>query len=131
MRSLEEYILESKRSMGQVQFKCHVTNEIIPDESVIEYCVSDKNGLVELFERMNNDEFGNPEEYIVCLAVWGLGNALIVETDMPMKFNETPDGGVIVNVDDDRDAYDANTINNSSDYDGIVIFDEKTFMSWR
>lgn len=129
MKSLVDFLNEGIKGSDHPRFKCSTTDKIIPENKVLEYAVSDNKELQELFDRMFRGEFGN--DYIICLAWWALGKTLVVNTETQLRFENTPEGGVIVNVDDDRDAYDLFTLKKSSDFDGIVLFNKKDFMSWK
>ena len=94
MKNLKKYtetcisINEHIKSLKHPRFVCSRTKEEISSDKILEYSVSNRAELAELFNRMYDGEFGNNDKFIVCLAKWALGNTLIVNTEDTFKYED-------------------------------------------
>ena len=122
MKSLVEYINE--RGPAPFRLKCSVSGKTIPDDMVL--CIGMKNeeNVLRVFKKLENNKFDN---YVICRIIeTDTTYHNVVDTENTFRYEKT-DGGIIVNNDDDREFYTAETV--LDDAIGIVVFDRKKFES--
>lgn len=122
MKSLVEYINE--RGPAPLRLKCSVSGKTIPDDMVL--CIGMKNeeSVLRVFKKLENNQF---DDYVICRIIeTDTTYHNVVDTENTFRY-EKADGGIIVNNDDDREFYTAETI--LDDGIGIVVFDRKKFES--
>ncbi len=123
MKSLVEYINE--RGPAPFRLKCSESGNRIPDNIVLGIAIENENSIKRIFNKLENKEFGNDNEYVICKIIETDSSYYnIVDTSNIYKY-ESSDNGIIVNVDDDREIYNYDTILN--DNIGIVVFNRKKF----
>ena len=122
MKSLVEYIYE--RGHASLRLKCSVSGKAIPDDMVLSIGMKNEESVLRVFKKLENNQFDN---YVICRIIeTDTTYHNVVDTENTFKY-EKADGGIIVNNDDDREFYTAETILN--DGIGIVVFDRKKFES--
>ena len=122
MKSLVEYINE--RGPASFRLKCSVTGKTIPDDMVLGIGMKNEESVLRIFKKLENNQF---EDYVICRIIeTDTTYHCVVDTENTFKY-EKADGGIIVNNDDDRELYTAETV--LDDAIGIVVFDRKKFES--
>ena len=123
MKSLVEYINE--RGPASFRLKCSVSGKAIPDEMVLDIGMKNNESVLRVFKKLANKEFG--DDYVICRIIESDPTYHnVVDTENTFRY-EKGDGGIIVNNDDDREIYTAETV--LDDAIGIVVFDRKKFES--
>lgn len=123
MKSLVEYINE--RGPAPLRLKCSVTGKTIPDDMVLAIGMKNEENVLRVFKKLADKQFG--DDYVICRIIENdTTYHNIVDTENTFSY-EDADGGIIVNNDDDREFYTAETV--LDDGIGIVVFDRKKFES--
>ena len=120
MKSLVEYINE--RGAAPLRLKCSVSGKTIPDNIVL--CIGMKNeeNVLRVFNKLANKQY---DDYVICRIIkTDTTYHNVVDTENTFSY-ENSDGGIIVNNDDEREFYTAETV--LDDAIGIVVFDRKKF----
>lgn len=121
MKSLVEYINE--RGPAPLRLKCSVTGKNIPDNIVLDAGMKNAESIVRVFNNLKNNKFN--DNYVICRIIENdTTYRNVVDTENTFRY-ENSDGGIIVNNDDDREFYTAETL--LDDAIGIVVFDRKKF----
>lgn len=121
MKSLVEYINE--RGPAPLRLKCSVTGKNIPDNIVLDAGIKNAESIARVFNNLKNNKFN--DNYIICRIIENdTTHHNVVDTENTFRY-ENSDGGIIVNNDDDREFYTAETL--LDDAIGIVVFDRKKF----
>lgn len=127
MKSLVDYINE--RGAAPLRLKCSESGNHIPDNIVLGIAIENENSIKRIFNKLENKEFGNDNEYVICKIIETDSSYYnIVDTSNIYKY-ESSDNGIIVNVDDEREIYNSDTLLN--DNIGIVVFNRKKFNSMK
>ena len=122
MKSLVEYINE--RGPAPFRLKCSVSGKTIPDNIVLGIAIENENSIKRIFNKLENNQF---DDYVICRIIeTDTTYHNVVDTENTFRY-EKADGGIIVNNDDDREFYTAETV--LDDAIGIVVFDRKKFES--
>ena len=123
MKSLVEYINE--RGPAPLRLKCSVTGKTIPDDMVLAIGMKNEENVLRVFKKLDDKQFG--DDYVICRIIESdTTYHNVVDTENTFRY-EKADGGIIVNNDDDREFYTAETV--LDDGIGIVVFDRKKFES--
>lgn len=123
MKSLVKYINE--RGSATLKLKCSVTGKTIPDDMVLGVGMKNEENVLRVFKKLADKQFGN--DYVICRIIESdTTYHNVVDTENTFRY-ENSDGGIIVNNDDEREFYTAETI--LDDAIGIVVFDRKKFES--
>lgn len=123
MKSLVEYINE--RGPAPLRLKCSVTGKTIPDDMVLAIGMKNEESVLRVFKKLADKQFG--DNYVICRIIENdTTYHNVVDTENTFSY-EDADGGIIVNNDDDREFYTAETV--LDDGIGIVVFDRKKFES--
>ena len=120
MKSLVEYINE--RGAAPLRLKCSVSGKAIPDNIVL--CIGMKNeeNVLRVFNKLANKQY---DDYVICRIIkTDTTYHNVVDTENTFSYKNS-DGGIIVNNDDEREFYTAETV--LDDAIGIVVFDRKKF----
>lgn len=121
MKSLVEYINE--RGPAPLRLKCSVTGKNIPDNIILDAGIKNAESIARVFNNLKNNKFN--DNYIICRIIENdTTHHNVVDTENTFRY-ENSDGGIIVNNDDDREFYTAETL--LDDAIGIVVFDRKKF----
>lgn len=121
MKSLVEYINE--RGPAPLRLKCSVTGKNIPDNIVLDAGMKKAESIIRVFNNLKNNKFN--DNYVICRIIENdTTYRNVVDTENLFRY-ENSDGGIIVNNDDDREFYTAETL--LDDAIGIVVFDRKKF----
>lgn len=121
MKSLVEYINE--RGPAPLRLKCSVTGKNIPDNIVLDVGMKKAESIARVFNNLKNNKFN--DNYVICRIIDNdTTYRNVVDTENSFRY-ENSDGGIIVNNDDDREFYTAETL--LDDAIGIVVFDRKKF----
>lgn len=123
MKSLVEYINE--RGPAPLRLKCSVTGKTIPDNMVLAIGMKNEENVLRVFKKLADKQFG--DDYIICRIIENDTTYYnVVDTENTFSYENT-DGGIIVNNDDEREFYTAETV--LDDGIGVVVFDRKKFES--
>ena len=121
MKSLVEYINE--RGPAPLRLKCSVTGKTIPDDMVLAIGMKNEENVSRVFKKLADKEFG--DDYVICRIIENDTTYYnVVDTENTFNYENT-DGGIIVNNDDEREFYTAETV--LDDAIGVVVFDRKKF----
>lgn len=123
MKSLVDYINE--RGAAPLRLKSSETGKHIPDDIVLGIAIKNENNIKRIFNKLENKEFGNDNEYVICKIIETDSSYYnIIDTSNTYKY-ESSDNGIIVNADDEREIYTPETL--LDDNIGIVVFNRKKF----
>lgn len=127
MKGLVEYINE--RGAAPLRLKCSESGNRIPDNIVLGIGIENENSIKRIFNKLENKEFGNDNEYVICKIIETDSSYYNIVDTLNIYKYESSDNGIIVNVDDEREIYNSDTILN--DNIGIVVFNRKKFNSMK
>ena len=121
MKSLVEYINE--RGPAPLRLKCSVSGKAIPDDMILSIGMGSEESILRVFKKLEDNQLGN--DYVICRIIeTDPAYHNVVDTENTFSY-ENSDGGIIVNNDDEREFYTAETV--LDDAIGIVVFDRKKF----
>lgn len=119
MKGLVEFINERGAAPMPFKFICGQSNKEIPSKNIIDSTSNMSRGAERLFKAFNDGQYGNNVK--VFFAKHKNAVTYVADTERQFKFEKTPKGTILVNIDDDRDVYDLNALVKTNEIDAIVI----------